>query len=197
MYHIFAYLDRMKYIQRWNIMRNMRSENIQEHSLQVAILAHALAIIKNHYYLGAVDPERTALLAVFHEASEAITGDMATPVKYYSPEFRDAYRELEHMANDRLEQLIPQELRPYYAPLLFGSAADSEELKLVKQADKLAAYLKCVEELKSGNLEFSSARDSIWEELNRDSAPELQHFLREFVPSYSLNLDELNRPHGV
>jgi len=194
--HFFAYLDRMKYIQRWNIMRNMREENIQEHSLQVAILAHALAVIKNHYYGGQVNPERAAVLAIFHEASEVITGDMATPVKYFSPEFRHAYRELEDMANDRLMQLLPSELHPQYASLLSAAEKDHEEHRLVKMADTLSAYLKCIEELKSGNSEFSSAHDSILARIEEDPAPELQHFLREYVPSYRLNLDELNRPNS-
>ena len=194
--HFFAYIDRMKYIQRWNTMRNSRSENIQEHSLQVAILAHALAIIKNHYYEGHVNAEYTALLAIYHEASEVITGDLATPIKYYSPEFRKAYRELEVMASSRLSDLLPPELQPYYADLLSAEPTQSIESMLVKAADKLAAYLKCLDEVKSGNREFQSAHDAILIELRQYPEPAVQHFLDHFADSYSLNLDELNKPQS-
>jgi len=192
MSHFFAYLSRMKYINRWNTMRNSKEENIQEHSLQVAMIAHALALIKNKYYHGTVDPERITLLAVYHEASEVITGDMATPIKYYNDEIRDAYKRLEQMANERLFRMVPTDFKQDYASLLFHTSADEESLKIVKYADKISAFLKCVEEVKAGNLEFGKAKESILHELQRMNVAEVQYFMDHFVPGFNLSLDELN-----
>ena len=192
MSHFFAYLSRMKFINRWNTMRNTKEENIQEHSLQVAMIAHAIALIKNKYFEGQLNPERVALLAIYHEASEVITGDMATPIKYYNAEIRDAYKRLEKMACERLYNMVPREFKEEYASLLFATPEDQDSLRIVKFADKISAYLKCVEELKAGNLEFSKAKESIWNDLQRIPAPELHYFLEHFVPSFSLSLDELN-----
>ena len=193
MSRFFAYLSRMKYITRWNTMRNTKEENIQEHSLQVAMIAHAVALIKNKYFGGQVNPERIALLAIYHEASEVITGDMATPIKYYNPEIRDAYKRLETMACERLFNMVPKEFKPDYASLLFHTPEEEENARIVKYADKISAYLKCLEELKAGNTEFSKAKESIWNDLQQIPAPELHYFLEHFVPSFSLSLDELNR----
>ncbi len=197
MSHFFAYLSRMKYINRWNTMRNSKEENIQEHSLQVAMIAHALALIKNKYDQAALDPERITLLAVYHEASEVITGDMATPIKYYNDEIRDAYKRLEQMANERLFRMVPSEFKQDYASLLFHTAADQESLKIVKYADKISAYLKCVEEVKAGNLEFGNAKESILHDLQRLQAPEVDYFMQHFVPGFNLSLDELNAENAV
>lgn len=189
----FAYLSRMKYINRWNTMRNTKEENIQEHSLQVAMLAHAIAIIKNRYFEGKVNPERAAILAVYHEAGEVITGDMATPIKYYNEEIRQAYLKLEEMASLRLYEMVPDLLKDDFYPLLFKDLQDAEEWKIVKYADKLTAYLKCIEELKAGNSEFSMAKESIRQDLEAIEAPELQFFLDNFIEGFSLTLDELNK----
>lgn len=190
MSHFFAYLGRMKYIQRWGLMRNTQSENIQEHSLQVAVIGHALAVIRNREFHGAVNPERVATLAVFHEASEVITGDLATPIKYFNPHINEAYKNIERIASDKLLSLLPEELREDYRPLLFQE--DSEEHRLMKAADKICAYLKCLDELKAGNKEFEKATASIKKELKKLGMPEVDYFLEHFAPSFSLTLDELN-----
>lgn len=192
MSHFFAYLSRMKFIQRWGLMRNIRQENIQEHSLQVAIVAHCLAIIKNKFYMGDVDPERVAILAVFHEASEVITGDLATPIKYFNPEIKKAYRAIEHVANQKLYDMLPESLKDSYSGLLFVKDSDVEHWKIVKAADKICAYLKCVEELKAGNQEFSKAEKSIKADIHKLCQPEVEYFIEHFVPSFTLTLDELN-----
>ncbi len=192
MSHFFAYLSRMKFIQRWGLMRNTRGENIQEHSLQVALIAHGLALIRNRFFAGKVDPERVMALAVFHEVGEVITGDLATPIKYFNPEIEKAYHEIEKLAQEKLYLMLPEELRPDYADLFFLSGPDLENWKLVKAADKICAYLKCVEELKSGNQEFSKAEKSIKSDLGKIDLPEVRYFIEKFVPSFSLTLDELN-----
>ena len=189
----FAYLSRMKYINRWNTMRNTKEENIQEHSLQVAMLAHAIALIKNRYFQGEVDPERAAILAIYHEVSEVITGDMATPIKYYNEEIRQAYVKLEEMASLRLYEMVPEELKDDYYSLLFNDIQDQEEWKIVIYADKITAYLKCVEELKAGNKEFSMAKESIYEDLLAIEAEEVKFFLDNFLEGFSMTLDELNK----
>ncbi len=192
MSHFFAYLSRMKLIQRWGLMRNTRTENIQEHSLQVAMVAHALAMIRNRFYGGAVNPERVMALGVYHEVSEVITGDLATPIKYFNPEIQNAYLNIEELAKERLHQMLPEELKVGYQPYLFRQAEDEEEWSLVKAADKICAYLKCVEELKTGNEEFHKAEKKIRRELADYQMPEIEYFLQTFVPSFSLTLDELN-----
>ncbi|MBI2503661.1 MAG: 5'-deoxynucleotidase [Candidatus Latescibacteria bacterium] len=190
--HFFAYLSRMKLIQRWGLMRNTCPENIQEHSLQVALVAHCLALIRNRMLGGQVDPQRVMALALFHEVGEVITGDLASPIKYFNPEIKAAYGRIEEVANHRLLGMVPAPLREEYRALLFPEAADGECLQLVKAADKLCAYLKCLEELKAGNQEFSQARAAIERELGRLEVPEVAYFVEQFVPSFSLTLDELN-----
>ncbi|MCR6546184.1 5'-deoxynucleotidase [Dehalobacterium formicoaceticum] len=192
MHHFFAYLSRMKFIQRWGLMRNTRSENIQEHSLEVAMIAHALAIIKNRFFRGQVDPERVMALAVFHEVSEVITGDLATPIKYFNPEIENAYHKIEKVAKKKLINMLPRDLQDDYENLLFVQQEDWQNWRLVKAADKISAYLKCVEELKGGNQEFSKALKTIKVELDRLDLPEAAYFMKHFLPSYSLTLDELN-----
>jgi len=192
MSHFFAYLSRMKYIGRWGLMRNTRYENIQEHSLQVAIVAHALALIKNKFFEGRLDPERIATLSVFHEASEVITGDLATPIKYFNPDIKKAYKDIEEVANKKLLDMVPDELKKDYDSLLFHREKDEESWKVVKAADKICAYLKCIEELKAGNQEFSKAERTIKAEIDNMDMPEVKYFMDNFVPSFSLTLDELN-----
>ncbi len=189
--HFFAYIARMKFIQRWGVMRSTQSENIQEHSLQAAILAHALAVISRDQFGGDVDPERVMALAVFHDASEVITGDLPSPIKHHDPDLSSAYGRIEVAARERLTAMLPEDLRPTYRPLLFGQDRP-EHLRLVKAADKLCSYLKCLEELKSGNEEFTHARSAIEREIQALELPEVTWFMEHFVPSFSLTLDELN-----
>lgn len=191
--HFFAYLSRMRYIGRWNIMRNTEHENILEHSAQCAMIAHALCIIRNRLYGGSVNPEAVALAALYHESSEVITGDLATPVKYYNPEISAAYKKIEALAENRLCEMLPPELRADYAPLLMPPTGTDEQ-RIIKYADKLCAYIKCMEELKAGNCEFERAAAKIKTELEtiEASAPEVAYFMKTFLPSFSLTLDELN-----
>ena len=190
--HFFAYLSRMKFIQRWGLMRNTSAENIQEHSLQVAMIAHALALIRNRLFAGSVDPERVMILAVFHEVSEVITGDLPSPLKYFNPEISGAYSEIEEVARRKLWAMIPPKLQADYRSVLFREADDAAAWELVKAADKVSAYTKCLEELKAGNQEFAKAKDSIAQEITRLRLPEVDYFMQEFVPSFALALDELN-----
>lgn len=192
MSHFFAYLSKMKFIKRWGLMRNVREENIQEHSLQVAMVAHNLAIIRNKMFKGDVDPARVLLLAIYHEASEVITGDLATPIKYFNPEIKRAYKSIEAVANQRLFSMLPDELEDEYESVLFHKAEDKEHWKIVKEADKICAYLKCIEELKAGNQEFSKAKQAIAKNLADMDGPEVKYFMEKFVPSFKLTLDELN-----
>jgi len=190
--HFFAYLARLKFIQRWGLMRNTRAENTQEHSLQVAMIAHALALIHNRFHGGGFDPERTALLAVFHDAEEVITGDVPTPIKYFSPSIKEALGGIETVARQRLVGMLPPELQADYTALFFPAAADAASWRLVKYADKISAYLKCLEEAKAGNEEFERAEQAIHRELESLDDPAVRYFLDAFVPSFSLTLDELN-----
>lgn len=185
----FALIARMRYIERWALMRNTDPENIQEHSHMVAVLAHALAVIQNRYYGGTVDPGQVVLAALYHDATETITGDMPTPIKYYNNTLRDSYRQVEDMAAQRLLEMLPQELRGDFAPLL--QPQDPEIHALVKAADKLSAYLKCVEELKAGNNEFKLAREQTYAALTQNPLPALQYFIIHYLPSFQLTLDEL------
>jgi len=182
----------MKFIQRWGLMRNTRTENIQEHSLEVAMIAHALAIIRNKYFQGNVNPERVMALAVFHEAGEVITGDLATPIKYFNPEIEKAYRQIEHVAKEKLLIMLPEDLRTEYDQLLFIQESDRAHWQLVKAADKISAYFKCMEELKGGNQEFAKAEKAIAKEIEKINLPEVAYFMDHFAPSFSLTLDELN-----
>jgi 5'-deoxynucleotidase len=192
MNHFFAYLSRMKLIQRWGLMRNTQPENIQEHSLQVAQIAHGLALISNVFFAGNYDPERILALAVFHEVGEVITGDIATPIKYWNPEVNKAFHSMEEFAKQKLYNMLPPKLQEEYITYFFHQAADQENWKIVKAADKISAYLKCLEELKTGNGEFIKAEKSIRAEIDRLELPEVRYFMDNFVPSFSLTLDELN-----
>lgn len=186
----YAMLSRMKYINRWALMRNTREENICEHSHEVAVLAHALALLHNRRFGGHADPGRCALLALYHDAPEILTGDLPTPVKYDNPAIREAYRQVEDIASDRLLSLLPAELRPDYRPLLKDEGEDREERLLIKAADKLSALIKCVEELRQGNREFAQARLSTEQAVRALGLPAADYFLEEFLPAYELTLDE-------
>ena len=188
-YHFYALMARMKYIDRWALMRNTEPENIQEHSHQVAVLAHALALIQNQRFGGRVDPGAVAVAALYHDATEIITGDMPTPIKYYSDTLRDSYKAVEAVAADQLLAMLPPELRGEYEPLLKES--DPEVKAIVKAADKLSAYIKCVEELKAGNTEFLRAREQTYAALMDQPIPALSYFMEHYLPSFELTLDEL------
>ena len=189
-YHFFALISRMRYIGRWGLMRNTFQENIQEHSHMVAVLAHALAVIRRDLFGGDLDPEHAAVLALYHDAPEILTGDLPTPVKYYNPEIREAYREVEEVSARRLLSMLPEALRPSYEPLLLEDP-ESEYHALVKAADKLSAYIKCVEEVKAGNTEFRQAAEQTYHILEDSPLPEVAYFLEHFLPGFSLTLDEL------
>ena len=189
-HHFFALISRMRYIGRWGLMRNTFEENIQEHSHMVAVLAHALAVIRREVYGGEIDPGQAAVLALYHDAPEILTGDLPTPVKYFNPEIRDAYKAVEAVSARRLLALLPPELQQVYAPLL-GEDAGGELHAIVKAADKLSAYIKCVEELKAGNHEFKQAAEQTLEALKASPLPEVGYFMEHFLPGFSLTLDEL------
>ncbi len=189
-YSFFAMLSRMKDIRRWALMRNTRPENICEHSHEVAVLAHALAVLTNLHHGGSVDPQRCATMAIFHDVPEILTGDMPTPVKYYSPSIRTAYRQVEQAACDKLLGSLPAELEDTYRPLLTETAGTTEERQLVKAADKLSALIKCVEELAQGNREFASARRATEQALHKMELPAVEEFLDTYLTAYELPLDE-------
>ena len=186
--HFFPMIARMRYITRWGLMRNTDPENIQEHSHMVAVLAHALAIIRNEKFGGHADPGAVAVAALYHDASEILTGDMPTPIKYDNPAIRRAYKDVEAVAEEKLLHMLPEEFRTVYAPIL---RPDGETEQLVKAADKLSAYIKCVEELKAGNNEFREAAAQTRAALEGYGLPEVAYFLETFLPSFSLTLDEL------
>ncbi len=189
MHHFFAYLSRMRFIERWALMRNSDQENIQEHSHQVAVLAHALAVIRNEYFGGHVDPGEVAVAALYHDAPEIMTGDLPTPIKYYNPAIRDAYRQVEQVATDKLLDMLPEQLRPTYEGIL--RPKDPEVEQLVKAADKLSAWIKCIEELKAGNREFRSAAKETEKALDHYRLPEVTFFKEQFMESFRLTLDEM------
>ena len=187
----YALMGRMRYITRWGLMRNTFSENIQEHSHQVAVLAHALALIRREIlHLPGPDPDRCAVAALYHDASEILTGDLPTPLKYYNPEIKAAYKQVERIAGERLLTMLPEQLRGCYASYVLED--DPELEPIVKGADKLSAYIKCIEEQKAGNAEFDSAAKQTLAAIRAMERPELEWFLAEALPAFSLNLDELN-----
>ncbi len=190
MYHFFAYLSKMKHIKRWGLMRNTETENIKEHSFDVAVTAHALACISNAYFGGGVDACHVMALGMFHEAGELITGDLPTPIKYYNPQIRNAYDEIEKIAQRKILGMLPPALQANYAPFILHEKDAS--YRLVKAADKICAYIKCIEELKSGNAEFEKAKTKIAGEIAAMDDPAVGYFMENFLPSYALTLDELN-----
>lgn len=192
MYHFFSYMAKMKHIKRWGIMRNTREENIQEHSLQAAMIAHALAIIKNKLFGGNVDAERVMAVAVYHEAGEVITGDLATPIKYFNPEIKNAYKQIERVAEQKLIAMLPDEIKGEFEALILGREDDKEVYALVKAADRICAYIKCIEETSAGNKEFEKAQKTILATIEKLDMPEVRYFMDKFIPSFELTLDELN-----
>lgn len=191
MSHLFAYLSRMKFIQRWGLMRNTHAENIQEHSARVAMIAYALASIARRVEGKDISPDRAAALALFHDAGEVITGDLPTPIKYHNPEIKDAYRQVESIANRRFLDMVPEALQPDFAALFQTDEGDEPYPPYIKAADKLCAYLKCLEERQAGNHEFNKAERALHDALVKMAMPEVEYFLSEFAPSFDLTLDEL------
>jgi 5'-deoxynucleotidase len=191
MYHFFAYMARMKLIRRWSLMKSVSEENIAEHSAQVAQIAHALALIKNKKYGGTLNADRVATMALYHETSEVLTGDLPTPIKYYNPEIRKAYKDIEGIANEKLLGMLPPELREDYRELI-ETDPDSYEHALVKAADKISAYIKCLEELRSGNREFTKAEASLREAVEAYYGyEEVRDFCETFLDTFRKTLDEL------
>jgi len=186
----YALMGRMRYITRWGLMRNTFSENISEHSHMTAVLAHALALIRRDILkLEGPDPDRCAVAALYHDASEILTGDLPTPIKYYNPEIKAAYKQVERIAGERLLDMLPKELRDAYAPLVLED--DQAVEPIVKAADKLSAHIKCLEEQKAGNTEFDSAAKQTWDAMKAMKLPELDWFLDYCLGAFALNLDQL------
>ena len=186
----YAYMDRMKFIKRWQLMRCTREENIMEHSHSVAVLAHALCLIENGVFGGNVDAEKVVLFALYHEVSEVMTGDMPTPIKYYSNAIHGEYEKLENLAVEKIAADLPPELKELLLPALLPDK-DSAEYRFVKAADKLFAYLKCLEELRSGNREFAQVEKTIARQLKERGMRSVDYFFEHFIPAFSLSLDEL------
>ncbi len=189
-WNFFALISRMRYITRWGLMRSTIPENIQEHSHMVAVLAHALAVIRNEKFGGKADPGKCAVYALYHDAPEILTGDLPTPVKYYNPAIKEAYKTVERVSADKLTALLPPEFQGIYGPLL-REESDPETHALVKAADRLAAYIKCVEELHAGNREFDQAEAQVRETLQSLDLPEVAYFMEHFLPAFGLTLDQL------
>ncbi len=190
--HFFAMMSRMKYIERWALMRNSQSENISEHSLEVSMLAHALAVISNKRLNNHLNAEKAALIGLYHDSTEIITGDMPTPVKYYNNEIQGAFKEIEKSAARRLLNMLPEDLKESYESIFFLQEGEEYLWRLVKAADKLSALMKCIQEENAGNTEFTSAKKSLMETLIKMGLTEVDIFMEEFLPSYYKNLDELN-----
>lgn len=190
MYSFYAMMSRIKYINRWGLMNNTRRENLSEHSLEVAIIAHALGVINNKRFNGDINPERLAVLAMFHDASEIITGDLPTPVKYNNEKIKNAYKEIEEQAQIRLLEMLPKDISEEYTNILCENENEKLLWKYVKAADKISALVKCTEELIMGNKEFTKAQKSTLQAINNIDLPEVKIFMEEMFPAYELTLDE-------
>lgn len=188
--HFFAMVNRMKFIDRWSLMNNSSKENIAEHSHSVAVIAHALAVIGNKKFGKSYNAERTALLAMYHDTTEVITGDMPTPVKYYNDDIKNVYKDIEHIAGERLLAMLPDEFREDYTPFFEKQENDKDLWVLVKAADKIDALIKCIEETRMGNKEFEKALITQQEKIDEINLPEVQYFKEHFLTSYYLTLDE-------
>lgn len=193
MYSFFAMMARMKYIERWALMRNSTRENISEHSLEVAMLAHGLAVIANEKCSQALDPNEVALMGIYHDANEIMTGDMPTPVKYFDEDIMEAYKRVEDVASHTLVEKLPDYMKKYYKPLFIQKDENLYEWRLVKAADKLSALIKCIQELRSGNLEFQTALETTKKALEGMGMTEVEIFMKEFLPAYDRTLDELQQ----
>ena len=194
--HFFAHLFRMKLINRWPLMRNVNTENVAEHSHQVAVVAHMLALIRREIFAGEIHPERVATLALFHDASEVLTGDLPTPVKYFNAQIAQEYKKIERIAEQKLLSMLPEKLQPFYQSLLLSEQYSADEKLLVKAADTLCAYVKTLEELSAGNHEFVLAKKRLEAVLESYALAEVNYFLEIFIPSFSLSLDEISLQDG-
>ena len=190
--NFFAMISRMKFIERWSLMRNSRQENLSEHSLEVSMLSHALAVISNERFGNSLNAEKAALIGIYHDASEIITGDMPTPIKYFNENIQKAYKDVEKHAAIRLHHMLPEYMQKSFGDIFYPAEEDAYLWKLVKAADKLAALIKCIEEEKAGNTEFISAKKSIHKHIDALKLKEVDLFIKEFLPAYSKTLDELN-----
>jgi len=190
--NFFAMISRMKFIERWSLMRNSRQENLSEHSLEVSMLAHVLAVISNERLGNNLNAEKVALLGIYHDATEIITGDMPTPIKYFNADIQGAFKEVEKDAAVRLHSMLPEYLKNSFEDMFFPAKEDTYLWRLVKAADKLSALIKCIEEEKAGNTEFRSAKASIYRIIEDMKLKEVDIFMEEFLPAYSKTLDELN-----
>ncbi len=195
--HFYAYISKIRWLQRWGLKRNTISENVMEHSWEVSAIAHILATIRNRYFDGNLDPNAVATTALYHDCGEVITGDMPSPIKYHSPEITKAYKAIERQAENELLKLLPEPLKADYEDLLLEEKIPIEYKKIIKAADTVAAYLKCQAEVNAGNSEFAMAVKDVEARLRNLDLPELQFFLDTFVPSCTLTLDELLKPNGV
>lgn len=191
MNNFYGMLARMKYINRWGLMRNTITENIAEHSLEVAIIAHSLAVIGNTYFGKKLNAEHIAVLGIMHDTTEIITGDLPTPIKYYAPEIRDSYKKVENIAAHQLLSELPQEMQPEYEKVLLEEK--DEDWKYVKAADKLSAYIKCIEEANMGNTDFKKAEATLKKTIEDMEMEEVNYFMEKFLPSYNITLDEINK----
>lgn len=189
--HFFAYVSRLRWIKRWGLMRNAIEENVATHSWEVATLAHALALIRNRHFGGQVNADKIAAAALYHDATEVITGDMPTPIKYHSKVMREAFGDIEHKAEAELLALLPEDLRADFAPYLQESRLPAEDRELIKAADRLSAWLKCQAEVRAGNREFEPAEKQIRQRLVQEGLPEITYFMEVFAPSYEEPLDNL------
>lgn len=189
-YNFFAYMSRMRYIGRWSLMRNALPENIQEHSHMVAVIAHALGIIRRDVMKIDCDPEACAAAALYHDCSEILTGDLPTPIKYHSESINSAYKQVEELANEQLLRTLPEEIRASFAPLL-GGETEEKYHDIIKAADRLSAYIKCIEERRAGNDEFISAEMEKRRILEDSGMPEVKYFIDNFIPAFELTLDQL------
>lgn len=191
MHHFFAYVSKLKYIFRWGLKRNVETENVKEHSFDVASIAHALALIRNRFYDGKLDANEIAVIAMYHDASEVLTGDLPGPIKYFNPAIAEAYKQVEKEAKAKLLTMLPEELQPDYAPLIEDHKLPEDVRKLLKAADVLSAYIKCIHEVESQNHEFQVAKQRVEGMLGDFELPEVAYFMEKFMPSYLLTLDEL------
>ncbi len=190
-HHFFAYLSKLKYILRWGLKRNIENENVKEHSFDVAVIAHALATIRNRYFGGDINADRVSVVALFHDATEVLTGDLPGPIKYFNPSIAEAYKSVERAAEAKLLTMLPEEMQDDYGRLLNYKEVEEDVAKLVKAADIISAYLKCLQEVDSGNIEFGVAKQRVESMMRGLDMPEVDFFMEKFVPSYRLTLDEL------
>lgn len=193
MYSFYALVSRMKNIDRWALMRNFSRENVQEHSHMVAVIAHALALIRKDVFGKPCDADKAAAAALYHDASEIFTGDMPTPIKYHDDEITEAYKRIEKASEERLVASLPEALRPSYEALLAPEGLED----IIKAADRLSAYIKCIEELKAGNGEFRMAAEQTKNRIKAMNLPEADYFMENFIPAFELTLDELKTDGGT